>query len=279
MVILNGTAYEPGAPEVSLLNRSFKYGDGLFETMRVYQGQLLFWERHWQRLRWGMEQLGFAFEAEAYRQRLALDMERAMQLNALQGHGRLRLHVYRSGEGAYAPLSDEPYHLIEAYALKQDPYQEPAELSLGVYPDWSLQHDPLSGCKTANALPYVLAARYARQQGWDEALLLSPEGLAEASAANLFVIQQRKLYTPPLSTGCLPGVMRAVVMQLAAQTKIPCHERKLKPRDLRSAEEIFLTNSIRGLQPVARVDGRKTPLREHALTTFLQNCLIQLVQD
>lgn len=278
MLLLNGTPYAPDSPEFPLLNRSFRYGDGLFETIRVFQGQPLFLKDHFARLQRGMDLLGLRYDPEAYPLQLRQHLRRAIEVNRIDHHGRLRLHVYRAGEGAYRPLSDEPHSLIEAYPLAEDTYAQATGLSLGIFPDWELRPTPLSACKTANALPYVMAARYAREQGWDEALLWGSEGLAEASASNLFVVKHRQILTPPLSSGCLPGTMRQVVMRVAQEVRIPMKEKKLGRRDLKQADEVFLTNAIRGIQPVERFEGRKQPWVAWPLTVFLQNSLYQYVQ-
>lgn len=273
MLILNGHALEAGAPEITLLNRSFKYGDGLFETLRVYEGRVLFVEQHLRRLATGMARLGFAYDPATWLPQIEAQLQHSLRLNAITAHGRLRLHVYRAGPGAYAPLEDTPYYLIEGYALKYDPYQAPSPQRLTVYADWPLRPTPLSGCKTAAALPYVLAARHARQQGADQALLLNGDHVVEADSSNVFLVVNRQLITPPLSLGGLPGIMRETVLKLARQVKVPVQEKKFRLREVRQAEEVFLTNTIRGLQPAQALD--ETPLGEvpGPLTTFLQNCL------
>lgn len=277
MILLNGQLVEPGAPEVSLLNRSFKYGDGLFETFRVYQGHLLFVERHFQRLRHGLDRLGYEYD-EAWLLHVREELTRSMNVNSIHNHGRVRLQVYRAGTGTYAPTEDHPYYLIEAYALKYDPYQEPVSLSMTVYRDWSIQQTVLSGCKTASALPYVLAARHARVHGYDEALLLSGEHVAEASSSNVFFVSQRKLFTPPLEVGCLPGIMREVLIQVAREVKIPVQEKKFRLRELQQADEVMLTNVIRGIQPVSSLDKKDWTPSPSPITVFLQNCLHQYLQ-
>ncbi len=278
MVILNGRLFEPGAPEVSLLNRSFKYGDGLFETIRIFRGNLLFMNDHFRRLTRGMHILGLEVDPDWLNQ-VRADLRRSLLANGIDDHGRVRLHVYRSGVGAYAPVEDTPYYLIESYSLKEDSYQQAGGISIGVYPDWHLTPNPLSGCKSANALPYVLAARYARVQGWDESLMLGPNGLAEASSSNLFIIRHQQLITPAEDSGCLPGVMRQVVMRVAREVRIPVKEKRISLRDLNQAGEVFLTNVVRGIQPVAQIAGRKRNIVNWPLTTFLQNSLYQYVEN
>ena len=161
MLILNGQVLEPGAPEVSLLNRSFKYGDSLFETIRVYEGKPLFMTHHLERLTDGMKVLRFAFEPERFAQHITLEVQRIIDTNQVLAHGSVRLQVFRSGGGTYRPLQHEPYYLLEAHSLKDDPFKFTSSVALVAYRDASLHFDALSRFKTGNALPYVLAAIYA----------------------------------------------------------------------------------------------------------------------
>lgn len=277
MIILNGQLFEPGAPEITLLNRSFQYGDGLFESIRVYRGKPLFVDAHLDRLAAGMEYLRFSFVVAQWRNQMKAEILRIIQTNAITGHGRLRLHVYRAGAGAYLPVSKSPYYVLEGFSLKSDFYDADVSLSLTDFTEIPLCHTALSGFKTANSLPYILSALYAVEQGYDEALLFCEGYVAEASAYNVFIVRQRRLYTPPLSSACLKGIMREQVMQLCAELKIPVKEKKLTPKDLMQADEIFLTNTIRGIVRVSqyrdlRFDPRPT------MVQFLQKCLLQAVR-
>ncbi|MEL6673482.1 MAG: aminotransferase class IV [Bacteroidota bacterium] len=279
MLIVNGKLVEAGAPELTLLNRSFKYGDGLFETLRVYKGAIMMLDAHLERLRRGMELLKFDFAPEFFLPRIQEEIERLLVVNQIQAHGRIRLHVYRSGAGTYKPLEDEPFYLLEGYSLKDDYYAHNAPISLTDYHDFPLSPHPLSGVKSANALPYILAARHAREMGYDEALLFHGKYIAEASSANLFIVHQQKILTPPLSEGGLPGIMRQQVIQLAERLKLVCQEKRLRPKDLRQADEIFLTNSIRGMIPVDQYQNLKLDVKRYALLPFLQRCWVQWVEE
>ena len=255
MLIVNGKLVEAGAPELTLLNRSFKYGDGLFETLRVYNGKILLLDNHLTRLVKGMSILRFDFEPQFFLPKIQEELAKLLVVNQINEHGRIRLQVYRSGAGTYKPIEDEPFYLLEGYSLKTDYFAHNAPLSLTDYPDFPLSYNLLSGCKTSNALPYIMAATHARDTGFDEALLFHGKYIAEASSANLFIVHQQKIITPPLTDGGLNGVMRNQVLSLAARLKLVCQEKRLKPKDLRQADEIFLTNAVRGMIPRQSIPG------------------------
>jgi len=278
MLILNGQKLEPGAPEITLLNRSFKYGDSLFETIRVYNGQALFLIYHLERLLAGMKVLKFDFEPEAFRALIQQEIDRLIALNQVDKHGYVRLQVYRAGAGAYTPIQNKPYYLMEAQSFKDDPFQGTAPQQLVAYQELSLHFDALSPFKTGNALPYVLAGIHAREQGVDDAVLFNQKEVADTAGANIFIIRQQKIFTPPLSSGCLDGVMRRQLFLLCKEIKVPLEAKKLKIKDLRQADEIFLTNSVRGIIPVSRFEDTVWT-GDAALTQFLRQCLQQFVSE
>ena len=279
MLIINGQLFEPGAPEVTLLNRSFTYGDGLFESIRVFNGKALFIEDHLKRLMEGMLYLGFEFSQDSWKSNIKEEIQRCISVNKIAAHGRLRLHIYRAGPGAYTPLEDTPYYLIEGYSLKTDYFSSENGISLTDFPQQLLHYSPLSAFKTANALPYVLAGLHARKHGFDEALLMGKNGVAEASSANIFIVNQQKLLTPPLESGCLPGIMRKKIIMLAERLKIPFLVRKIRPKDILQADEIFLTNAIRGIIPVHRYNSIEYNSSHFAMIPFLQQCLRQYIRE
>jgi branched-chain amino acid aminotransferase len=279
MLIINGQSYEAGAPETTLLNRSFKYGDGLFETIRIFRGKPLFLPQHMARLFRGMTYLRLDFVENFFREELEEGIHKCLEVNQIHEHGRVRLHVFRKGEGAYSPNSNQSAYVIEGYSLKGDYFAQSNPLSICSFSELGLSHTPLSGFKTANSLPYILGSIYAKEQGFDEALLFCDGWVSEASSANVFLIRQRKLLTPPLSSGCLPGIMRSEVLRLANSLQIPVQEKRLKIKDLTQGDEVFLTNSIRGILPVIQVDQQSFLLRKNSLTAFLQSCLLQYIEE
>jgi branched-subunit amino acid aminotransferase/4-amino-4-deoxychorismate lyase len=226
------------------------FGDGVFETIRLQEGQPLFWAAHRARLTQAMETLALqlpcpweSIEAQLY------------ALSARLRYGRLKLLIIRAGEGAYTPLTQETLVWLIAQPLPKNPsYPLSSAQNLILYPHPLLVETPWSRFKTLSAIPYVQAAYYASQKGHSDALLLSQEGyVAETSRANLFWFDGKTLHTPPLSTGAVAGILRAQIITLATSLHIPTQETLTHPESLAHAQEVFTTNVIQGLAPVKQL--------------------------
>lgn len=279
MLLLNGQWISQDAPELSLLNRSFKYGDGLFETIRVFEGRPLFWEDHWARLKRGLKVLKFEFDEDVLKAVLEGALIDIIQKNEIEQHGRLRLHLYRAGAGAYAPIENRPFYLLEGYSLKDDPFAAQSLVSLTDYHELGLTFNALSGIKTANSLPYILASLHARKSGFDDALLYMGDWISEATSSNIFVVRNKKVLTPPLTHACLDGVMRKQIFQLCHELKIPIQEKGLKSKDLIQAEEAFLTNSIRGIISISQYQDYIFDTKKAGITSLLKRSLYTLAKS
>jgi branched-chain amino acid aminotransferase len=247
----NGEIHSVDTKLITAGNRAFRYGDGLFESMRLMKGQLKFADLHADRLQRGMKALkidGYSQMDAWFLKEKAEDLARRNKAK----HGRLRLTVYRDAEGFYAPSqnkagwcleftpSDEPRYFLNSKGLIVDIFSELPKAC-----------NYLSNIKTCNSLIFVMAGLFKAQNKLDEVLLLNQNGfLCEASSSNIFVSYQNHLYTPALSEGCIEGVMRQVIINLAKQNNIPITEAQINPEILYEAEEVFLTNSSRGIQSV-----------------------------
>ena len=233
-------------------NRSFRYGDGVFETMRVFEGRLLQADAHLDRLEKGMQVLGLRVE-KGWKAEWKAGLLNWVAARAFEGPARVRLHVWRAGGGAYQPETDEIHALLESALLAKEYFEDPEPVSLCDTEGLFVHHGPLSGIKTASALVYVLAARQARERGFGEALLLDAQGaVAEASASNVFGVEGHTLLTPDVAGGCLPGVMRGAVQALAAELGLRVEEALFPPERLLECDAVFLTNTIRGIQPIVK---------------------------
>jgi branched-chain amino acid aminotransferase len=167
-------------------------------------------------------------------------------------HGRLRLTVYRNSEGLYAPTQNKM-----GWCLELTPVDEPRYflnekgLIMDIYDELPQPTNYLSNIKTCNSLIYVMAGLYKTQNKLDDVFLLNQNGnLCEAGSSNIFIWYQNHLYTPALSEGCVEGVMRQVIINIAKQNNIPVTEAQISPDILYEAEEVFLTNAGRGIQCV-----------------------------
>jgi len=278
MIIYNGELHNPEYFPIPFANRSFKYGDGLFETILIRKGKSVFLDEHLNRLFAGMRIFQLEFSPVIFRRILEGEIQRIIRANNIQENGRMRVHVFRNGQGAYLPTTNTPNYLIEATTIP-DPFADLYSVSLIGYPSIPLQPSPLSGFKTANALPFTLAALYAQQKNFDRALLFSNGYVSEAHNANIFIVRKQKVYTPPLGAACIDGIMRRYIFDLCNQLRISCSEKWIKEKDIYKADEIFLTNSIQGIVPVDSYQEKQLWPGNYTITPFLQNCLYQYLES
>lgn len=244
-------------------NRGFKYGDGLFETMRMSNGKLKFAELHADRLRAGMKALkmdGSALLDEYFLKQKTTELSKK---NKLKENVRFRLSVYRAGDGLYTPNVNKSGYVLEASALPDSGYElNKKGLIIDVFDELTKSVNGLSNYKTSNSLLYVMAGLYKKQHRLDDAFILNQQGfLCESISSNIFVVYDKKVYTPALSEGCVAGVMRNVVMSMARAHDIELIEAQISPEILKEAEEVFVTNAISGIRWVMGY-GRKRYFNE-----------------
>ena len=247
----NGQILPADSKLLTVGNRSFKYGDGLFESMRLMKGKLKFADLHADRLQRGMK----ALKIDGYSQMDAWflkDITEQLAIRNKTKHGRIRLTVYRDAAGLYTPTSNGMGYCMELLPADEPRYfLNEKGLIVDVFTDLPKPTNYLSNIKTCNSLTYVMAGLHKTQNNLNEVFLLNQNGfLCEASSANVFVYYQNNLYTPALSEGCVEGVMRQVVIDLAKKLNIPVTEAQINPDILYEADEVFVTNASRGIQCV-----------------------------
>jgi branched-chain amino acid aminotransferase len=247
----NGEIVPVDTKLVSVGNRAFRYGDGLFESMRMIKGQLKFADLHADRLQRGMK----ALQMSGYSQMDTWFLKDKVDDLAIRNkakHARLRLTVYRDAEGLYTPSQNKTGWCLELQPWDEIDYSlNPKGLIMDVYSELQKPKGYLSNIKTCNSLIYVMAGLYKTQHKLDDVFILNQDGfLCEASSSNVFVWYQKHLYTPALSEGCVEGVMRQVVIKLCKENNIPVTEAQINPDILYEADEVFLTNASRGIQSV-----------------------------
>jgi len=256
---LNGDLVPADAAHISPLDAGFLLGDGLFETMRVYGGRILDLDRHLDRLARSAEVLRLTVPPkEAVAEGLTALIERnacgdaVCRLTVTRGPGPRALGLPQVGTQTTLAYTTP----LPRYALTHDPVSLVTS-ALRLDPG-----SPLAGHKTTSYLPFLWARQEALDRGADEALLLNTAGqVAECATANVFaVFEGDSVVTPPVSAGCLPGIVRGVVLEICADLGLPAaEERHLTPDDLHRADEVFITNSVREITPVAGIDGRALP--------------------
>lgn len=253
----NGQLIDVNQPIFTIHSRPFKYGDSLFETMRMFDGQLPFFEYHFQRLIDGMQALQMNIPKHYS---LAFFKKEITRLfSSEKENARIRLSVFRKPGGLYTPINNDCEFTIECSSLIDNHFEwNKKGLKIDVCPNVHLQISSLSHHKTGNSLAYILAGLYKKEHQLDDCLLLNDAGrIAEASSSNVFWITNKKIYTPPISEGGINGVMRKVLLTNSKSFGVTIKEAKLSFVKLEKAQEVFLTNSIQGLRWVRQFQELK----------------------
>jgi branched-chain amino acid aminotransferase len=240
-------------------NRSFRYGDGLFETIKVKKGRICLENYHFERLMAGVSLLQFEPASSFTPGRLAGEILELCEKNGHMAFARVRLVVFRGDGSLYDPIDPFPHYIIQSWPLAagSDAINENG-LALDIFPDGRKPCDPLANLKSNNYLLYVMAALYARKNRLNDCLVLnSRDRIADSTIANVFYCKDGEIYTPPLSEGCVAGVMRHFLMDFLPKAGFTLREKITTANDLQNAEGVFLTNAIRGIQWVGSF-GRTT---------------------
>ncbi len=249
---LNGALLPAEDAKVSVFDAGFMQGIGLFETMRAYDGQVFRLEAHLARLIQSARTLGWAVLPDAAQ--LAANVQQALRATDA-ADARVRLTV--TSGSLHADASDVPQLTLVATAAPMEKYPDECYtkgVTVIVAPTRQNPTDPTCGHKTTSYFARLAALRSAHQQAALEALWLTPDGfLAEGSISSVFVVRDEQLLTPPLDTPVLPGITRAVLMELAVALDIPVREMRLTLADAQRAEELFLCNSLMEVLPVVRI--------------------------
>ena len=255
MAFLNGRFVPLAEAKVSVFDRSFLYGDGLFETIRVYDGKPFRWTQHCERLRHGAEFLKIPLPYSPGE--LAQVVRQLIARNALP-EALLRLTLSRGvGPRGYSTVgADSPTLVITMHPAPTVNPRHPPRWRLHTSSLRVPSNERLATFKTCNKLAQILARAEAETAGADEALLLNTDGeIAEAASSNLFWIEGGTVCTTPLTAGILAGVTRGAVLELCAALSLPCREKRMKPAGLRKAGGVFVTLSTLEVVEVSHLDG------------------------
>lgn len=241
-------------------NRSFRYGDGLFETMKMINGSIILSRFHFERLFNSLQVLKYKLPSSFTPVFLENKINQLAAANNCTHLCRIRLTIFR-GNGNLYPVPDSLNYLLECFELKPsvNEFNEQG-LSIGIYKNAQKSCDALSNIKSANFLPYVMAVMHAQENGWDDCILLNAKGnIADTSVANIFLIKDKKLLTPSLQEGCIDGVMRRYLLQKLKENGYSFSETGITGEDLLNADGIFLTNAINGIRWVKNYTGKEYP--------------------
>jgi len=248
IVFLNGKFIPQGQARVSVLTPGFLYGWGLFESMRAYNNRIIYLDVHLARLKESAKLLGIKYPYAA--EELKGIIRNAIKINGFKD-AYVRLTLWKSDKGADILVMVKKY---KPYPPRK--FTEGFDTCISSFRQ--KESSFLTQLKTINYLFYRLACKQANEKGFDEAVILNHRGyIAEATRSNLFFIKDKELFTPSLKCGCLDGITRRVVFDLAKIYNIKVFEGNFSISDLYSSDEAFLTNSLMGIMPLASVEERR----------------------
>ena len=231
-------------------NREFKYEDALFETIRVINGSPCFLDNHFMRLEKGMTLLKMN-PNPIFFDILKTQIVQLIEKNNINKGGRLRLTVYRSSDGFYTPEGEEKNeYAIEVVPLKENNYElNERGITIDIYREFKRHSNALSSIKTTNNIPLTLAGIYKREEELDDCIVLNDHNIiVQTISSNIFLYRNNNLYTPSLEEGCMDGVMRKQVLKAAKELRINISEGIINGSMLLQADELFLTNAIKGIE-------------------------------
>lgn len=234
-------------------DRSFQYGDGLFETILLKDGKVRFLDLHIERLVKGMQALSIELPLIISAENLSQKLQQLAVINGYPENARIKIQVWRKTGGLYTPLHNEANTLISVSPLKTRPQ---IIKKAAVAKKVKLHYSTYSAFKTSNALPYILAGLEMKERGLSEIILTDIRGnISECSSSNIFWLKEDQLYTPALATGCISGIMRRHIIQQAATNDIHINEVMAPVEALFLAERVFCCN-VTGVYRFAEIEGR-----------------------
>lgn len=252
MINHNGALTSSQSPIFTAQNRGLLFGDAVFETLRYSQDHIHFWEDHYFRLMAAMRIFRMDIPMTFTPEFLEQECLRVVQAQSETAPAwRIRLNVYRKEGGAYLPTTRDVDYVIVAKALDSEYYLSAENYKVALFNDYYLQKSMLSNLKSNNKALQVIGSIFMQEQGFDNGILVNDEKeVVEFLNGNLFIVEDGKLRTPPISSGCLDGIMRKQIIRIAKKLDISCVEEAISPFDLQRVQELFMTNAIVGIQPV-----------------------------
>ncbi|WP_299224413.1 aminotransferase class IV [uncultured Psychroserpens sp.] len=274
MINLNGNIVS-NTTVISVENRGHKVGDALFETIKVVHGKILFLEDHYFRLMASMRILRMEIPMNFTLEFLEAEILKTTKANQLDKSSvRVRITIDRGEGGAYLPIDQNINYTIVAQPLETDFYTltDNATYVVDLFKDYFVAPGLLSTLKTNNKVINVLGSIYANENSLDNCLMLNTnKNVIEALNGNLFLVNGKTIKTPPLTDGCLKGIMRQQLMVILEQSEdYILEEASISPFELQKADELFITNVVIGIQPIYKY-------RKKAYTSEVSKQLVQLL--
>lgn len=256
MINYNGVIVSPEKANLSIKNRGFKYGDAIFETIKVLNNSVVFWEDHYFRLMASMRMLRMHIPMSFTLEFLEQEILKTIPVKNSSNTVRVRLDVFRKDGGLYLPSTNDIDYLIEA---KEYDHKPATTYVLDVYKDFYNYSGLLSSIKTNNRMVNTLASIFAAENGLDNCVLLNErKGVAEVSNGNIFIVVGNIIKTPSISEGCINGVTRKKVIDIISKDKTyEIVEGVISPFEIQRADEVFITNAIIGIQSVTQYKKKR----------------------
>ena len=256
MVNHNGVLVSVSDSKIGPGNRAFKYGDGVFDTLKYEDGVLQFFEDHYFRLMSSMRMLRMKIPMDFTLDYYESQIRKTLEANNLTESGRVRANVYRADGGFYTPETNQINFLIEAQPLKRHKVDE---VEIELFKDFPITSGLLSTIKTNNRLVNVLGSIYAKENGFQNCVLINEKKeVVETLNSNIFLVKGTVVITPSLESGCINGIIRKKLIEVLKKAEdFSIQESHISPFDLLKVDEVFLTNSINEIQSVHRYRKKK----------------------
>jgi branched-chain amino acid aminotransferase len=261
MLNFNGDLLESNTNFINQENRGLRYGDSLFETIRVVNNKIYFWEDHYLRLMASMRILRMEIPMNFTMEYLEDQVLETIEANELGNTAvRIRFTVFRNKGGLYTPSTNEISFVIEAKKLGTPFFMiDEKDYEVELFKDFYVNVDMLSTLKTNNKIINVVGSIYAKENNYQNCILLNNQKMVvEALNGNLFMVVGNIIKTPPKSEGCLNGILRKKLIEIISKLEnYTLEETTISPFELQKADELFVTNAIVGIQPITKYRKKK----------------------
>jgi branched-chain amino acid aminotransferase len=270
--LLNNQLTEEKDLRLTNKNRGFLYGDGFFETIKIFNKKPFNFENHFDRIIYSADLLDIKFTLSV------LDLNKSILILIEKNNiksGSVRISVYRNSKGKYFPEENASSILINSRNDINDVFVERSFINIGFYKENLKSPSPLSNLKSLNSLLYVMASKYAKEYNFDDVILFNTNNnIIETTNSNLFILNYNKVITPPLKDGCVDGSMRKLLISII-KNKYEFEEESISENDLDTCSEVILSNSTYGVRGVKKINEKT--YNNSNLYKYLINSLNNLI--
>ena len=251
MINFNGDILDQEKFSLTAENRGFKYGDAVFETIKVVNNKVIFWEDHYFRLMASMRMLRMKIPMSFTLEFLEKEILSLVKANNTSQKSRVRLTIFRKDGGLYMPKTNEIDFLVEASELNHNIKND---YKIDIFKDFYNYSGLLSTIKTNNKMLNTLASVFAKENDLDNCILINDKkGVVEVTNGNIFIVKDNVVKTPATTEGCIKGIVRKKVLEILSKNEeFKVEETSISPFEIQKADEVFITNAIIGIQPVTQ---------------------------